>query len=63
MGAQDVGFLYRYKPHGKGTYRSLRDPKADNNTRADGLNDNLEIVGRYSPASGANVGFKATPKR
>ena len=50
-----VGFLL----HG-GKYQDVKDPKADNSTRADGINDNLEIVGRYSPASGANVGFKAT---
>ena len=28
-------------------------------TRADGLNDKLEIVGRYTPSTGGNVGFKA----
>ena len=52
-----VGFLY----HG-GKYYDLKDPKANNSTRADGLNDKLEIVGRYTPTSGANVGFKATTK-
>jgi hypothetical protein len=28
-------------------------------TRADGLNDKLEIVGRYTPSTGGNLGFKA----
>jgi hypothetical protein len=54
---QEVGFLF----HG-GKYYDVKDPKANNNTRPDGVNDKLEIVGRYSPASGANVGFKAITK-
>ena len=53
----EVGFLL----HG-GKYYDLKDPKANNNTRPDGLNDTLEIVGRYTPTSGANVGFKAITK-
>jgi hypothetical protein len=32
-------------------------------TRADGLNDKLEIVGRYTPSTGGNVGFKAITKQ
>jgi hypothetical protein len=55
--SEEVGFLL----HG-GKYYDLKDPKANNNTRPDGLNDKLEIVGRYTPSSGANVGFKATTK-
>jgi len=54
---QEVGFLL----HG-GKYYDVKDPKANNNTRPDGLNDTLEIVGRYTPTSGANVGFKAITK-
>jgi len=48
------GFLY----HG-GKYYSIDDPGTY--TRADGLNDKLVIVGRYS--SGTPVGFEATPKK
>jgi hypothetical protein len=48
-----------------GHYYTLDDPtgcKCD--TRADGLNDNLEIVGRYSTTlGGASIGFKATTKQ
>jgi hypothetical protein len=53
----EVGFLRH-----RGTYYDLKDPKANDNTRPDGLNDTLEIVGRYTPSSGANVGFKAIRK-
>jgi hypothetical protein len=52
-----VGFLY----HG-GKYYDVKDPKANNSTRNDGLNDTLEMVGRYTPTAGGNVGFKATTK-
>jgi probable HAF family extracellular repeat protein len=52
-----VGFLY----HG-GKYFDVKDPKANNSTRDDGLNDNLEMVGRYTPTAGGNFGFKATTK-
>jgi hypothetical protein len=55
--SQEVGFLL----HG-GKYYDVKDPKANNNTRPDGVNDTLEIVGRYTPTSGANVGFKAITK-
>jgi probable HAF family extracellular repeat protein len=47
--------------HG-GKYYPFDDPKASNSTRADGLNDKLVIVGRYSPSDGTNHGFKATAK-
>jgi len=50
-----VGFLLD-----GGKYYEVKDPKADNSTRADGLNDTLEIVGRYSRANGRTFGFKAT---
>ena len=53
---QEVGYLF----HG-GKYYDVKDPKANNNTRPDGVNDKLEIVGRYTPTSG-NVGFKAITK-
>lgn len=53
----EIGFLL----HG-GKYYNVEDPKADNDTRPDGLNDNLKIVGRYATSSGAIVGFKATTK-
>lgn len=56
-GGFEVGFLL----HG-GKYYDVKDPSANNNTRPDGLNDKLEIVGRYTPTSGLNVGFKATTK-
>ena len=52
-----VGFLL----HG-GKYYDLKDPKANNSTRSDGINDKLEMVGRYTPTSGANIGFKVTTK-
>jgi hypothetical protein len=48
--------------HG-GTYYDVEDPNGPNVSRADGLNDKLEIVGRYTPSSGGNVGFKATTKQ
>jgi len=45
-----------------GTYYDVEDPNGPNITRADGLNDKLEIVGRYTPSSGGNVGFRALTK-
>jgi len=45
-----------------GKYYDVNDPNGPTASRADGLNDKLEIVGRYTPTSGANVGFKATTK-
>lgn len=53
----EVGFLR----HG-GKYYDVKDPKANNVTKPDGLNDSLEIVGRYTSTSGATLGFKATTK-
>jgi hypothetical protein len=53
----EVGFLLH-----AGKYYDLKDPNANNNTRPDGLNDKRVIVGRYTPTSGANVGFKAITK-
>jgi len=46
----------------KGVYTLFDDTKASNSTRADGLADNLLIVGRYTPSSGGNFGFEATVK-
>jgi len=54
----EIGFLL----YG-GKYYNVEDPKADNDTRPDGLNDKLEIVGRYATSSGATVGFKAVTKQ
>ncbi len=51
------GFLF----HG-GKYYDADDPKGPTLSRADGLNDKLEIVGRYSSSTGAILGFKAVPK-
>jgi hypothetical protein len=49
--------------HG-GKYYDVEDPNGPNVSRADGLNDKLEIVGRYTDStSGATVGFKATTKQ
>ena len=44
------------------SYYPFDDPKASNSTRADGLNNSLHIVGRYSPSDGSNHGFMATAK-
>jgi hypothetical protein len=47
-----------------GKYYDVADPNGPNVSRADGLNDKLEIVGRYTDStSGATVGFKATTKK
>jgi len=46
----------------KGKYTQFDDPKANNSTRGDGLNDTLVIVGRYTPSTGGNLGYKATVK-
>jgi hypothetical protein len=55
------GVLYQAST---GTFTVFDDPKGVNSTRADGINVNLEMVGRYSPASGkpGNQGFKVTTK-
>ena len=53
----EVGFLRH-----AGKYYDVKDPKANNNTRPDGLNTKLVIVGRYTPSDGSNVGFKAVTK-
>jgi len=45
-----------------GNYTQFDDPKANNSTRGDGLNDALVIDGRYTPSSGGNFGFKAVVK-
>jgi hypothetical protein len=56
-GSEASGFLFH-----NGKYFDVQDPKANNSTRSDGLNDKLEMVGRYTPTAGGNVGFKATTK-
>jgi hypothetical protein len=53
----EVGFLF----HG-GKYYDVKDPKANNVTKPDGLNDTLEMVGRYTSTTGATLGFKAITK-
>jgi len=54
----EIGFLY----HG-GKYYDVIDPKATTQTKPDGVNDTLEMVGRYVNSSGATAGFKATTKQ
>lgn len=45
-----------------GTYTQFDDPKGVNTTRADGINDSMAMVGRYSPPDNSNAGFKAKVK-
>jgi hypothetical protein len=48
----------------KGKYYDVADPNGPNASRADGLNDKLEIVGRYTDSSsGDTVGYKVTTKQ
>ena len=57
------GDVHGWLLHG-GKYYDVNDPKGTSDTRADGLNDNLEIVGRYSTTlGGASIGYKATTKQ
>jgi hypothetical protein len=53
----EIGFLL----HG-GKYYDVNDPKGVGGTRPDGLNDKIEIVGRYLTSTSATVGFKAITK-
>jgi probable HAF family extracellular repeat protein len=54
------GVLYQAST---GTFTQFDDPKGVDGTRADGMNDSQEMVGRYTPSGGStNVGFKATVK-
>jgi hypothetical protein len=47
-----------------GKYYDVNDPKGASDSRSDGLNDKLEMVGRYSTTlGGASIGFKATTKQ
>jgi hypothetical protein len=49
--------------HG-GKYYDIEDPNGPTASRADGLNDKLEVVGRYTDSSsGSTVGFKAITKQ
>jgi hypothetical protein len=48
--------------HHAGKYYSFDDPKGVGQTRADGINDTLGIVGRYSATSTTNSGFFAQAK-
>jgi uncharacterized membrane protein len=44
-----------------GAFTQFDDPKGVNGTRADGINDTLVMVGRYTPpGTSKNAGFKAT---
>jgi uncharacterized membrane protein len=44
-----------------GVFSQFDDPKGVNGTRADGINDTLVMVGRYTPpGTTKNAGFKAT---
>jgi hypothetical protein len=58
-----AGDVHGWLLHG-GKYYDVNDPngcKCD--TRGDGINDSLELVGRYSTTlGGASLGFKAVPK-
>ncbi len=46
-----------------GAFTTYDDPKGVDGTRADGINDSLEMVGRYtSPGGSNNVGFKVITK-
>lgn len=53
------GVLYQASTQ---TFTTFDDPNGINSTRADGINDTLEIVGRYDNSSGASAGFKAITK-
>jgi hypothetical protein len=53
------GVLYQAST---GTYTQFDDPSGVGSTRADGINDSLEMVGRYTNSKSANVGFKVTTK-
>jgi hypothetical protein len=46
-----------------GKYYDVEDPGDANDSRADGLNDKLEIVGRYGAGTYGGTGFKATTKK
>jgi probable HAF family extracellular repeat protein len=53
------GVLYQAKTK---VFTTFDDPSGVNSTRADGLNDTDEMVGRYQNAAGAQAGFIATVK-
>jgi hypothetical protein len=53
----EIGFLF----HG-GKYFDVIDPKASTQTKPDGVNDTLEMVGRYLNSASATLGFKAITK-
>lgn len=46
-----------------GKYYDVEDSGDANETRADGLNDKLEIVGRWGAGTSGGTGFKATTKK
>jgi len=46
-----------------GKYQDINDPKGADDSRSDGINDSIELVGRYSTTlGGASLGFKAVVK-
>jgi probable HAF family extracellular repeat protein len=48
----------------KGEFCTLDDPNSTNATRADGINDSFEMVGRYTDStSGATVGYSVVPNK
>jgi hypothetical protein len=58
-----AGDVHGWLLHG-GKYFAFNDPKGCKcDTRSDGINDSLEMVGRYSTTlGGASFGFKVTAK-
>jgi len=58
-----AGDVHGWLLHG-GTYYDVNDPKGVTDSRSDGINDKIELVGRYSTTlGGASIGFKATTKQ
>jgi hypothetical protein len=58
-----AGNVHGWLLHG-GKYYDVNDPNGTSDSRSDGLNDKLEMVGRYSTTlGGASIGFKATTKQ
>lgn len=46
------------------TFTEFDDPNGTNGTRGDGINDSLDMVGRYTPPGGSNsVGYKVITKQ
>ena len=57
-----AGDVHGWLLHG-GKYYAINDPKGASDSRSDGINDSIELVGRYSTTlGGASIGFKAVTK-